>query len=174
MAVSTCLWFWRFNSKSSRFCITEELTNSKVTEFPFFKVVTTDSGESGGYSSYCLKCSSNFIFGCDQTRCSVTGHRDCTVTIFIWRRNASTRYTVDHIRITKSSLIQSKLRRTLLGGLTFLTVKGVIKIYHKQHVFVRQGQRKIMDYNEMPSSSSAAGVASSTQTNQNGPRRQWT
>jgi len=66
--------------------------------------------------------------------------------------------------------VQSKLRRTLLGGLTFLTVKGVIKIYHKQHVFVRQGQRKIMDYNEMPSSSSA-GVAS-TQTNQNGPRRQ--
>ena len=67
--------------------------------------------------------------------------------------------------------MQSKLRRTFLGGLTFLTVKGVIKIYHKQHVFVRQGQRKIMDYNEMPSPANAPAEASS-QTNQNGPRRQ--
>lgn len=70
--------------------------------------------------------------------------------------------------------VQSKLRRTLLGGLTFLTVKGVIKIYHKQHVFVRQGQRKIMDYNEMPSpANAAAATEASTQTNQNnGSRRQ--
>ena len=72
------------------------------------------------------------------------------------------------------SRVQSKLRRTLLGGLTFLTVKGVIKIYHKQHVFVRQGQRKIMDYNEMPSpANAAAATEASTQTNQNnGSRRQ--
>ena len=61
-----------------------------------------------------------------------------------------------------------------MGGLTFLTVKGVIKIYHKQHVFVRQGQRKIMDYNEMPSTAvdSSSATVASTQTNQNGPRRQ--
>jgi E3 ubiquitin-protein ligase MARCH5 len=44
----------------------------------------------------------------------------------------------------------SKLRKTLLGGLTFLAVKGVLKIYHKQHIYVRQCQREIMDYNEMP------------------------
>ena len=59
-----------------------------------------------------------------------------------------------------------------MGGLTFLTVKGVIKIYHKQHVFVRQGQRKIMDYNEMPSSTANAAAEASTQTNQSGSRRQ--
>lgn len=40
----------------------------------------------------------------------------------------------------------SHLKKTILGGLTFLTVKGILKIYHKQHIFITHGQRIIMNY----------------------------
>ena len=57
--------------------------------------------------------------------------------------------------------VHGKLRRTLLGGLTFLTVKAVVKVYHKQHIYVRQCQRRIMNYTEGGESSSAANRSSS-------------
>lgn len=41
---------------------------------------------------------------------------------------------------------RSPLRRAALGGLTFVLVKGILKIYHKQHVYVRQSKRVILDY----------------------------
>ena len=44
--------------------------------------------------------------------------------------------------------VPSQIKRTLLGGLTFLVVKGVLKVYHKQHTFLRQCQRVILDYEE--------------------------
>lgn len=44
--------------------------------------------------------------------------------------------------------VQNNVHRTLLGGLAFIAVKGVLKIYFKQKQFVRKKQRKIMDYNE--------------------------
>lgn len=44
--------------------------------------------------------------------------------------------------------VQSNLHRTLLGGLAFILVKGVFKIYIKQKQFIRKKQRKIVDYNE--------------------------
>lgn len=44
--------------------------------------------------------------------------------------------------------VQSNLHRTLLGGLAFIVVKGVFKIYIKQKQFIRKKQRKIVDYNE--------------------------
>ncbi len=47
--------------------------------------------------------------------------------------------------------VPGRLRRTLLGGATFIVVKGVLKIYHKQHTYIRQCQRVILDYNELPS-----------------------
>lgn len=45
--------------------------------------------------------------------------------------------------------VSSQLRRTLLGGLTFLAVKGMLKIYHKQHAYIRQCRREILDFKEV-------------------------
>lgn len=44
--------------------------------------------------------------------------------------------------------IQNNLHRTLIGGLSFIVVKGALKIYfkHKQHS--RKLQRKILDFND--------------------------
>ncbi|XP_034175943.2 E3 ubiquitin-protein ligase MARCHF5 isoform X1 [Osmia lignaria lignaria] len=44
--------------------------------------------------------------------------------------------------------IHSNFQRTLLGGIAFITIKGAFKIYHKQQQYVRQCQRRIMDYTE--------------------------
>ncbi len=44
--------------------------------------------------------------------------------------------------------VPSQLQRTLLGGLTFAVIKGAIKIYHKQHTYIRQCQKKILDFTE--------------------------
>ncbi|KAL0279688.1 UNVERIFIED_CONTAM: hypothetical protein PYX00_001189 [Menopon gallinae] len=42
--------------------------------------------------------------------------------------------------------VQSNIQRTILGGIAFLTIKGILKIYHKQQHYIRQCQRKILDY----------------------------
>lgn len=34
------------------------------------------------------------------------------------------------------------------GGVAFLSIKGAFKIYHKQQRYVRQCQRRIMDYTD--------------------------
>ncbi|XP_053976099.1 E3 ubiquitin-protein ligase MARCHF5-like isoform X2 [Hylaeus volcanicus] len=44
--------------------------------------------------------------------------------------------------------IHSNFHRTLLGGIAFITIKGAFKIYHKQRQYVRQCQRRIMDYTD--------------------------
>lgn len=44
--------------------------------------------------------------------------------------------------------IRSSLQRTLLGGLTFIVIKGILKIYHKQQKFVMQKARRVLDYND--------------------------
>ncbi|XP_011149919.1 E3 ubiquitin-protein ligase MARCH5 isoform X1 [Harpegnathos saltator] len=44
--------------------------------------------------------------------------------------------------------ISSNFQRTLLGGAAFLTIKGAFKIYHKQQQYMRQCQRRVMDYTE--------------------------
>ncbi|XP_046383335.1 E3 ubiquitin-protein ligase MARCHF5-like [Ischnura elegans] len=44
--------------------------------------------------------------------------------------------------------VQSNLRKTILGGIAFITVKGALKIYHKQQLFTRISQRLILDYTE--------------------------
>ncbi|KAK9501935.1 hypothetical protein O3M35_012566 [Rhynocoris fuscipes] len=46
------------------------------------------------------------------------------------------------------SSIPSSVQRTLIGGLAFIAVKGVIKMYHKQQVYKRLSRRRILDYNE--------------------------
>ncbi|KAG4080213.1 hypothetical protein HA402_008284 [Bradysia odoriphaga] len=44
--------------------------------------------------------------------------------------------------------IQNNVHRTLIGGLTFIVIKGAFKIYFKQKQFVRRRQRKILDYTD--------------------------
>lgn len=44
--------------------------------------------------------------------------------------------------------IQNNLHRTLIGGLSFIVVKGALKIYFKHKQYTRKRQRKILDYND--------------------------
>ena len=44
--------------------------------------------------------------------------------------------------------VHSPLKRAAMGGFTFVAVKGVIKIYHKQHLYIRQCKRVILDFEE--------------------------
>lgn len=46
------------------------------------------------------------------------------------------------------SNVKNNLHRTLLGGLAFVAVKGMLKIYFKQKQFIRKKQRKIVDYTD--------------------------
>jgi len=41
---------------------------------------------------------------------------------------------------------KSALRRATFGGFCFVGAKGVLKIYHKQHQYIRQSRRQILDY----------------------------
>lgn len=44
--------------------------------------------------------------------------------------------------------IQNNIHRTLLGGLTYITIKGALKIYHKQMLYIRYSRRRILDYTD--------------------------
>uniref|UniRef100_A0A0A9YFZ0 E3 ubiquitin-protein ligase MARCHF5 n=1 Tax=Lygus hesperus TaxID=30085 RepID=A0A0A9YFZ0_LYGHE len=44
--------------------------------------------------------------------------------------------------------VVSPFQRALLGGLTFIAVKGVVKMYHKQQTYKRLSRRRILDYTE--------------------------
>jgi len=46
------------------------------------------------------------------------------------------------------SHIPQNPQRTLLGGITFVAVKGVLKMYLRQQQYVRQCQRKILNYDK--------------------------
>lgn len=45
-------------------------------------------------------------------------------------------------------LVQSNFQRTLLGGIAFVAIKGVLKIYYKQQQYLRQANRVICDFDE--------------------------
>lgn len=44
--------------------------------------------------------------------------------------------------------VESKLLKTLLGGLTFIAVKGTLKLILQHSEFVRKRHKKILDYTE--------------------------
>ncbi|KAI0212228.1 E3 ubiquitin-protein ligase MARCH5 [Lamellibrachia satsuma] len=44
--------------------------------------------------------------------------------------------------------VHSNFQRTLLGGIAFIAIKGILRIYFKQQQYLRQAQRKILDYDE--------------------------
>ncbi|GLG94170.1 uncharacterized protein GBIM_01426 [Gryllus bimaculatus] len=61
--------------------------------------------------------------------------------------------------------VESNLQRAFLGGAAFIAIKGSLKIYHKQKQFVRQHQRKILDYtasNRIATSRNAVNTQSPT------------
>ncbi|VVC28105.1 Zinc finger, RING-CH-type,Zinc finger, RING/FYVE/PHD-type [Cinara cedri] len=40
----------------------------------------------------------------------------------------------------------SNFQKTLLGGLVYITVKGILRIYQRQHNVIKQRTRKVIDY----------------------------
>jgi len=41
---------------------------------------------------------------------------------------------------------QSCLKKCILGGLTFIAIKGVLKMYYKQKTYMQQSKRKVVNY----------------------------
>lgn len=52
--------------------------------------------------------------------------------------------------------VESNLHRTLLGGLSFILVKGLFKIYLRQSQYIKHSNRHILDFTESTSSSSSS------------------
>ncbi|XP_022094346.1 E3 ubiquitin-protein ligase MARCH5-like isoform X2 [Acanthaster planci] len=44
--------------------------------------------------------------------------------------------------------LHSNLQRTVLGGIAFVTIKGALKVFYKQHQYLRQAHRTIQDFPE--------------------------
>ncbi|CAG9760882.1 unnamed protein product [Ceutorhynchus assimilis] len=44
--------------------------------------------------------------------------------------------------------VKSDFHKTILGGLTFIALKGCLRIYHNQQNYIRKYQRQILDYVE--------------------------
>ena len=42
----------------------------------------------------------------------------------------------------------------LQGGFAFITIKGVLKLYYKQQQYIRQAQRRILNYENEATSAS--------------------
>jgi len=57
-------------------------------------------------------------------------------------------------RLFFSDVTGSPLKRTVMGGMVFVGVKGVLHMYHRQQQYVRLAQREIEDFHEEPASSS--------------------
>lgn len=68
--------------------------------------------------------------------------------------------------------IQNNVHRTIMGGLTFIVIKGAIKIYFQQQQFHRRRQRKILEYTEEnvqkfgPKAAAAAAAANDMRQHQ--------
>ncbi|CAH2269308.1 jg25838, partial [Pararge aegeria aegeria] len=60
--------------------------------------------------------------------------------------------------------VQNNLHRTILGGLTYITIKGALKIYHKQMLYIRHSSRKILDYTESNLKLYRNNISSTTDT----------
>lgn len=49
--------------------------------------------------------------------------------------------------------VNSNFQRSIIGGIAFIGLKGILKIYYKQQQFLRQAHRQIKNYDESPSRS---------------------
>ncbi|XP_072228000.1 E3 ubiquitin-protein ligase MARCHF5 [Leuresthes tenuis] len=57
--------------------------------------------------------------------------------------------------------VSSNLQRTVLGGIAFVLIKGVLKVYFKQQQYVIQANRLILNYPERQRDGQAEGVEDS-------------
>ena len=55
------------------------------------------------------------------------------------------------------------------GGIAFVAIKGVLRIYFKQQQYVRQAQRRILDFTEPETSSTASQRAAPVPNNPEPP-----
>lgn len=65
--------------------------------------------------------------------------------------------------------INSNFQRSIIGGIAFIGLKGIFKIYYKQQQFLRQAHRQIKNYDGGSSSSSTStqtGTSANTAQNQ--------
>jgi len=60
--------------------------------------------------------------------------------------------------------INSNFQRSIIGGIAFIGLKGILKIYYKQQQFLRQAHRQIKNYDAGTSSSSTQTSSSSAPT----------
>lgn len=63
--------------------------------------------------------------------------------------------------------INSNFQRSIIGGIAFIGLKGIFKIYYKQQQFLRQAHRQIKNYSDSTSSSSTQTINYSAQANIN-------
>lgn len=61
----------------------------------------------------------------------------------------------------------SSLQRTVLGGLAFVLIKGVLKVYFKQQQYVIQANRQILNYPERAGAGQAEGGDEDTEDSGN-------
>ncbi|XP_075266270.1 E3 ubiquitin-protein ligase MARCHF5-like [Convolutriloba macropyga] len=62
--------------------------------------------------------------------------------------------------------VQTSLQRTLLGGISFIVCKGVLKMYFRQQQFLRTLKRQIEDYQEPEETNDASSTASENVDNE--------
>ena len=78
--------------------------------------------------------------------------RSCYVFIYLGFTVALCIFFTYFIFFTGGTLFPetgSPLKRAALGGLTFVLIKGGLKIYHKQHLYIRQCKRIVLDYSQI-------------------------
>lgn len=63
--------------------------------------------------------------------------------------------------------VSSNLQRTILGGIAFVLIKGVLKVYFKQQQYIMQANRHILNYPEIRRNGQAEGGRDNTEDNGN-------
>lgn len=54
--------------------------------------------------------------------------------------------------------VESPIKRTILGGVSFIVIKGLVRMYYKQQQYMRLARREIENYVEPPSTASSTSV----------------
>lgn len=67
---------------------------------------------------------------------------------------------------------EEPLQRTLLGGFTYIAVKGIMKIYLRQKLYIRRRRRRIVDYTEENVRTYAGGELREAPAQDQNPRQQ--
>jgi hypothetical protein len=60
--------------------------------------------------------------------------------------------------------INSNFQRSIIGGIAFIGIKGILKIYYKQQQFIRQAHRQIKNFEPPKAVSTSTSTSSGGQT----------